>query len=56
MSHDPKLPAQGHELLYRTGNPRKLQAQHAKRLKLILGRQHALDAPQDAGLWGRDHP
>lgn len=33
-------------LLYRTGNPRKVQAQHAKRLKLILTMLNAATKPE----------
>ncbi len=47
----------GLERYYTTGSARGIQAQHAARLRLILGRLNAATAPRDMALPGlRLHP
>lgn len=42
----------GLELFFIKGSTKGIQAQHAKRLRLILGRLHASTQPQDMNLPG----
>ncbi len=42
----------GLQLFYETGRKSGIQAKHAKRLKLILGRLNAVTSPEDMGLPG----
>nr|VFJ60042.1 MAG: proteic killer suppression protein [Candidatus Kentron sp. FW] len=42
----------GLELFFRTGDKRGIQARHAKRLRLILGRLDASLSPEDMNLPG----
>jgi toxin HigB-1 len=47
----------GLELLFTTGNASRIRAQHAERLRLILGRLNVAREPRDMGLPGlRLHP
>ena len=44
----------GLERFFATGNKRGIQAKHADRLRLILGRLNAAATPRDLGLPGLD--
>jgi toxin HigB-1 len=47
----------GLERFFRTGTPRGIRADHASRLRLILGRLNAAESPRDMALPGlRLHP
>lgn len=47
----------GLELFFTTGRTAKIQAQHAERLRLILGRLNVASEPRDMGLPGLElHP
>ena len=49
-----EIPDKGLERFFATGNRRSIQAKHAERLRLILGRLNAAADPRDLSLRGLD--